>query len=205
MFLAGLELDLDRFNRSRKTALTFGALTVHAPLRVWPDRRAGLRLHGSRGDPVRLALGVAHAGVLPDRPAARDHARPGRSGSPRAGRCSPTLPRCFVLAVVAGAQSSDENPAQLVVELTVGVIGLAVYALVVLPRVARWGFARARSAARCALPRAARGDVVGGGARRRRRDRGHRRRVLRRARAQPARSRAKPADGAHRVRRRDDS
>src|SRR5919197_3333864 len=47
----------------------------------------------------------------------------------------------FVLALVAGSVESDHRPAAIVLDLALGLLALAAYCAVVLPRLARWAFA----------------------------------------------------------------
>lgn len=48
----------------------------------------------------------------------------------------------FVLALVVGSVASDDRPAVIVLRLVLGLVVLAVYCAVVLPRLGRWAFAR---------------------------------------------------------------
>ena len=139
MFLAGLELDLDRFNRSRRSALLFGAFTFTFPFAL------GLIVAPSFGymGAAAILFGSLWAShtlvsypIVQERGITRDPA----VGIAAGGTVITDTAALFVLAVVAGSTTSDEGTARLVIELTLGVIGLAVYALLVLPRIARWAF-----------------------------------------------------------------
>ena len=140
MFLAGVELDLDRFTRSRRSALIFGGLTFTLPFAcglivapIFGYTAAAAVLFGS--------LWASHTLVSYPIVQQRGITRNPAVGIAAGGTVITDTAALFVLAVVAGSSTSDENTAQLIVELTAGVIGLAVYALVILPRVARWAFA----------------------------------------------------------------
>lgn len=70
MFLAGLELDLDRFRADRSAALVFGALTFAVPFALG----ALLVLPFEYGVATALLFGslwASHARRVPDRPGAR--------------------------------------------------------------------------------------------------------------------------------------
>ena len=74
MFLAGLELDLDEFQANRRAAITFGAFTFTLPFVL------GIALvlpfgYGFATAMLRVALGLAHARRISDRPGTRPPAR----------------------------------------------------------------------------------------------------------------------------------
>ena len=73
MFLAGLELDLDEFQRNRRPALSFGALTFSIPFVLGIFARPSLWLRARGGSAVRGAMGIAHARGVSDRPGASPH------------------------------------------------------------------------------------------------------------------------------------
>jgi Kef-type K+ transport system membrane component KefB len=141
MFLAGLELDLDEFQRNRRPALTFGALTFTFPFVL------GLLLVLPFGYGLATALlygSLWASHTLVAYPIVQEHrlTRHRAVGMAAGGTVITDTLALFVLAVVVGSVASDDRPAMIVLRLVLGLVVLALYCAVVLPRVGRWVFAR---------------------------------------------------------------
>ncbi|HEX4746975.1 MAG TPA: cation:proton antiporter [Gaiellaceae bacterium] len=141
MFLAGLELDLDEFQRNRSPALTFGALTFTLPfvlglLLVLPFEYglATAALYGS--------LWASH--TLISYPIVQQHGltRHRAVGMASGGTVITDTLALFVLAVVVGSVESDDRPAAILVKLLLGLAVLAAYCAFVLPWIGRFALAR---------------------------------------------------------------
>lgn len=140
MFLAGMELDLDEFERDRKPALRFGALTFTLPFVL------GLLLvlpfgYGLATAALYGSLWASH--TLISYPIVQEHRlTQHRAVSMAAGGTVITDTLALsVLAIVVGSVESDEGSAEIVVRLMIGIAILAVYCAVVLPRIGRWSLA----------------------------------------------------------------
>jgi Kef-type K+ transport system membrane component KefB len=140
MFLAGLELDLDEFVRDRRPALTFGALTFSIPfvlglLLVLPFGYglAAALLYGS--------LWASH--TLVAYPIVQEHrlTRHRAVGMASGGTVITDTLALFVLAVVVGSVASDARPSVIFLRLLLGLVVLAAYCGLVLPRAGRWALA----------------------------------------------------------------
>jgi Kef-type K+ transport system membrane component KefB len=139
MFIAGIELDLDEFQRNRRPALRFGALTFTFPfvlglLLVLPFDYglATALLYGS--------LWASH--TLVSYPVVQEHrlTRHRAVGMAAGGTVITDTLSLFILALVVGSVESDDRPAAIVVELVLGLLVLAVFCALLLPRLARWSF-----------------------------------------------------------------
>ena len=141
MFLAGLELDLDEFQRNRKPALTFGALTFSLPFVL------GLLLvlpfgYGLATAALYGSLWASH--TLIAYPIVQEHklTRHRAVGMASGGTVITDTLALFVLAVVVGSVESDDRSAVILVKLLLGLVVLAVYCAFLLPRIGRWSLAR---------------------------------------------------------------
>jgi Kef-type K+ transport system membrane component KefB len=139
MFIAGIELDLDEFQRNRRPALRFGALTFTFPfvlglLLVLPFDYglATALLYGS--------LWASH--TLVSYPVVQEHrlTRHRAVGMAAGGTVITDTLSLFILALVVGSVESDDRPAAIVVELVLGLLVLAAFCALLLPRLARWSF-----------------------------------------------------------------
>ena len=140
MFLAGLELDLDEFQRNRRPALTFGALTFTFPfvlgfMLVLPFGYglATAALYGS--------LWASHTLVSYPIVQERKLTRHRAVGMAAGGTVITDTLALFVLAVVVGSVDTDARPARIVLLLVLGLAVLAVYCAILLPILGRWVFA----------------------------------------------------------------
>jgi Na+:H+ antiporter len=140
MFLAGLELDLDEFQANRRAALTFGAFTFAIPFALG----ALLVLPFGYGLATAMLFGSLWAShtlvaypIVQERGLLRDRA----VGVAGGGTVMTDTLALSVLAVVAGSVESDARPSVLLVEVVLGLIVLAAFCGIVLPRVTRWVFA----------------------------------------------------------------
>lgn len=140
MFLAGMELDLDEFERDRKPALRFGALTFTLPFVL------GLLLvlpfgYGLATAALYGSLWASH--TLISYPIVQEHRlTQHRAVSMAAGGTVITDTLALsVLAIVVGSVASDEGTGEIVVRLLIGIAILAIYCAVVLPRIGRWSLA----------------------------------------------------------------
>jgi Kef-type K+ transport system membrane component KefB len=140
MFIAGIELDLDEFQRDRRPALRFGALTFTIPFVL------GLLLALPFGFSVATAalygsLWASH--TLISYPIVQQHRlTQHRAVSMAAGGTVITDTLALsVLAIVVGSVNSDEGSVEIVVSLIIGMGILAAYCAFLLPRIGRWSLA----------------------------------------------------------------
>jgi Kef-type K+ transport system membrane component KefB len=140
MFLAGLELDLDEFQRNRKPALTFGALTFTLPFVL------GLLLvlpfgYGLATAALYGSLWASH--TLIAYPIVQEHklTRHRATGMASGGTVITDTLALFVLAVVVGSVESDDRSSVILVKLLLGLAVLAFYCAFLLPRIGRWALA----------------------------------------------------------------
>jgi len=140
MFLAGLELDLDEFQRNRKPALTFGALTFTLPFVL------GLLLvlpfgYGLATAALYGSLWASHTLIAYPIVQERRLTRHRAVGMASGGTVITDTLALFVLAVVVGSVESDDRSAVIVVKLVLGLAVLAVYCAFLLPRIGQWSLA----------------------------------------------------------------
>ena len=141
MFIAGLELDLDEFQRNRKPALTFGALTFSIPFVL------GLLLvlpfdYGLATAALYGSLWASHTLVAYPIVQERRLTRHRAVGMAAGGTVITDTLALFVLAVVVGSYESDERAGVILVKLLIGLVVLGVYCALVLPRIGRWTLGR---------------------------------------------------------------
>ena len=141
MFLAGLELDLDEFERNRRPALTFGALTFTIPFVL------GLLLvlpfgYGLATAALYGSLWASH--TLLAYPIVQEHrlTRHRAVGMATGGTVITDTLALFVLAVVVGSHDSDERPAVILLKLSIGLAFLVFYCAFPLRWIGAWAFAR---------------------------------------------------------------
>jgi Sodium/hydrogen exchanger family len=201
MFLAGLELDLDEFQAQPACRSDVRGVHVHDPVRAGRTPRAPVRLRARDRAALRLAVGVAHARRVSHRAGARALAR-SRGGRRRRwngddGHARPVGPRRR-RRVGRERRATGRPPDR------GGPRPGAARCLLRPPAPAGdpLGLRRRGPAPRRTLPVRPRRAHVRGARCGSSRHRGHRRRLLRRPGPESARSRAKPTDGADRVRRR---
>lgn len=138
MFMAGLELDLLLFRRYRNASMSFGVITFTCPFVL--GVLAGLALDYST--PTSVLLGsiwashtlvslaeVKQAGLMSDRAVAM---------TVSATALTDTLALIVLAVVTSGAV--DDPGGRPMVDLAIGLALLAVYAVVVLPKVGPWIF-----------------------------------------------------------------
>jgi Kef-type K+ transport system membrane component KefB len=140
MFLAGLELDLDEFQRNRRPALSFGALTFTIPFAL------GFLLvlpfgYGLATAALFGSLWASH--TLVSYPIVQEHGltRQRAVGMAAGGTVITDTLALFVLALVVGSVGADGSPSVIFLELLVGVAVLAGYC-VLLSRIGSWAFGR---------------------------------------------------------------
>jgi Kef-type K+ transport system membrane component KefB len=140
MFLAGLELDLDEFQKNRRGALTFGTFTFTLPF-VLGIAIAVAFGYGAATAMLFGSLWASH--TLVAYPIVREHGllRDRAVGIAGGGTVITDTLALSVLAVVAGSVASDSRPVILLLEVAVGLVVLALVCAFVLPRVTRWVFA----------------------------------------------------------------
>jgi len=146
MFLAGLELDLDDFQRNRKPALSFGALTFSIPFIL------GLLLvlpfgYGLATAALYGSLWASHTLVSYPIVQERRLTRHRAVGMAAGGTVITDTLALFVLAVVVGSVESDDRSGIILLKLVLGLVVLAVYCAVLLPRIGRWSLAHLGSGA----------------------------------------------------------
>jgi Kef-type K+ transport system membrane component KefB len=137
MFLAGLELDLDEFQRNRTPALRFGALTFSLPFVL------GLLLvlpfgYGLATAALYGSLWASHTLVAYPIVQERRLTRHRAVGMAAGGTVITDTLALFVLAVVVGSVESDDRSSVILVKLLLGLVVLGVYCAIVLPRLGRW-------------------------------------------------------------------
>jgi Kef-type K+ transport system membrane component KefB len=137
MFLAGLELDLDEFQRNRTPALRFGALTFSLPFVL------GLLLvlpfgYGLATAALYGSLWASHTLVAYPIVQERRLTRHRAVGMAAGGTVITDTLALFVLAVVVGSVESDDRSSVILVKLLFGLVVLGVYCAVLLPRIGRW-------------------------------------------------------------------
>ena len=140
MFLAGLELDLDEFEANRRAALTFGAFTFTIPFVLG----AALVLPFGYGAATAMLFGSLWAShTLVAYPIVQEHdlIRDRAVGVAGGGTVMTDTLALSVLAVVAGSVASDARPSVILLEVVIGLVVLAVFCVVLLPRITRWVFA----------------------------------------------------------------
>jgi len=140
MFLAGLELDLDEFAANRRAALTFGAFTFTLPFVLG----IALVLPFGYGAATAMLFGSLWAShTLVAYPIVQEHGllRDRAVGVAGGGTVITDTLALSVLAVVAGSVESDARPTVLLLDVVVGLVILAIFCALVLPRVTRWVFA----------------------------------------------------------------
>ncbi|MEX0848051.1 MAG: cation:proton antiporter [Ilumatobacteraceae bacterium] len=140
MFVAGLELDLAVFARFRKQAISFSMLTFIVPLVlgigagfiVDYDAKSALLL-GSLFASYTLVVypTVRNMGLASNRAVAV---------TVGATVITDTL-ALVVLAVVSGSTTGDASGIELLLQIALGLVLLAAYCFMVLPRIAMWFFA----------------------------------------------------------------
>ena len=140
MFLAGLELDLDEFQKNRRGALTFGVFTFTLPFVLGIAVAAG---HGY-GAATALLFGSLWAShTLVAYPIVQEHGllRNRAVGIAGGGTVMTDTLALSILAVVAGSVASDSRPAILLLEVAFGLVVLAAVCAFALPWMTRWVFA----------------------------------------------------------------
>jgi Kef-type K+ transport system membrane component KefB len=140
MFLAGLELDLDEFQANRRAALTFGAFTFTIPFVLG----TALVLPFGYGAATAILFGSLWAShTLVAYPIVQEHdlIRDRAVGVAGGGTVMTDTLALSVLAVVAGSVASDARPSVLLLKVFIGLVVLAVFCVVLLPRITRWVFA----------------------------------------------------------------
>jgi Kef-type K+ transport system membrane component KefB len=140
MFIAGLEIDLDEFQRNRKPALSFGALTFSIPFVLglllalaFDYSFSTAALYGS--------LWASHTLVSYPIVQERRLTRHRAVGMAAGGTVITDTFALFVLAVVVGSVGSDSRPGIILVELLLGLVVLVFYCAFLLPRIGRWSLA----------------------------------------------------------------
>jgi len=140
MFLAGLELDLDEFAANRRAALTFGAFTFTLPFVLG----IAVVLPFGYGAATAMLFGSLWAShTLVAYPIVQEHGllRERAVGVAGGGTVMTDTLALPVLAVVAGSVASDARPTVLLLEVALGLVVLAIFCALLLPRVTRWVFA----------------------------------------------------------------
>ncbi len=141
MFSAGLELDMKLFSRMKKAAITFALLSFALPFtlglvsaKVLAYGWAAAVLMGSNWGSHTL---VTYP-ILRNMGLARNRAVATVVGATAVTDTSALL----VLAAVAVSVKKAGGLGTQVIEIVIGLVGLGIWTLVVLPRIGRWFFAR---------------------------------------------------------------
>lgn len=138
MFMAGLELDLVLFARFRGAAIRFGIFTFLAPFLL--GVAAGVALDYSRASSILLGSIFASYTLvaLPEVKAAGLMGNRAAAIGVSATALTDTLALVILAVITSGA--ADEPSGSPIISLSVGLVVLAVYCFVVLPRLGRWIF-----------------------------------------------------------------
>jgi Kef-type K+ transport system membrane component KefB len=144
MFMAGVELDLNLFQRYRSVAITFGLITFTLPFlfNIGASIALGLSLMGAIlmgsvwASHTLVAYGdVRQAGLASNKAVAVT------VGATVITDTLSLIVLAVVSAIAGGGESGGEvNPAFIVVKLVLGLIVLVGYCLYLLPRLGRWFF-----------------------------------------------------------------
>jgi Kef-type K+ transport system membrane component KefB len=144
MFMAGVELDLNLFQRYRSVAITFGLITFTLPFlfNIGASIALGLSLMGAIlmgsvwASHTLVAYGdVRQAGLASNKAVAVT------VGATVITDTLSLIVLAVVSAIAGGGESGGEvNPAFIVVKLVLGLIVLVGYCLYLLPRFGRWFF-----------------------------------------------------------------
>ena len=131
---------LHDFQRNRTPALTFGALTFTLPFVL------GLLLvlpfgYGLATAALYGSLWASHTLIAYPIVQERKLTRHRAVGMASGGTVITDTLALFVLAVVVGSVESDDRSSVILVKLILGLVVLAVYCAVLLPRIGRWSLA----------------------------------------------------------------
>lgn len=139
IFLAGLQLDIDSFMRYRKISAGFGLLTAFIPLVLG----AGVALSLGIDATAAVLIGsfwasftlitypiVSHYGLTKNRAVA---------ATVGASSITDTI-SLVILAVIIGAETGDAGGIRLVLSVALGMVGVAVWCLLIYPVLARMFF-----------------------------------------------------------------
>lgn len=139
IFLAGLQLDIDSFIRYRKVSAGFALLTAFIPLMLG----AGVAFLLDIGTAAAILIGsfwasftlityptVNHYGLTKNRAVA---------AIVGASSITDTI-SLVILAVIIGTETGDSGGVQLVLDIGLGMVGLAVWCLIIYPFLARTFF-----------------------------------------------------------------
>lgn len=140
VFLAGLELDRETFNRFRSMSINFGLITsavsmvlgVAVCLSLGFDTRASILIGSFWASFTLIAYPVIDQYDLSKN----------RAGAAVIGASAVTdAVSLLILAVIAGLETGERSGFALVVSILVGLAVLALWCLIALPAIAKWFFA----------------------------------------------------------------
>lgn len=140
VFLAGLELDRETFNRFRSMSINFGLVTsaislvlgVAVCLSLGFDTRASILIGSFWASFTLIAYPVIEQYDLSKN----------RAGAAVIGASAVTdAVSLLILAVIAGLETGERSGLGLVVSILVGLAVLGLWCLIALPAIARWFFA----------------------------------------------------------------
>jgi len=143
MFMAGVELDLNLFQRYRSVAITFGLITFTLPFlfNIGASMALGLSVMGAIlmgsvwASHTLVAYGdVRQAGLASNKAVAVT------VGATVITDTLSLIVLAVVSAIAGGGESGNVNPAFIVIKLVLGLVVLVGYCLYLLPRFGRWFF-----------------------------------------------------------------
>lgn len=140
VFMAGLELDLKTFQRYQRASMSFGLITAAVPwilgtivaLAFDFEIRPAILIGSFWASFTLVSYSVVSQYKLTRVPSV--------AATVGASAITDTI-GLVALAVIVGAETGGSGGIRLAFEITAGLIGVVVYALVVLPAVVRWFFA----------------------------------------------------------------
>jgi Kef-type K+ transport system membrane component KefB len=139
MFVAGVELDLALLRVHRRAVLSFGAITFTIPMAL--GAIVGISMSWSAAASLLLGSLLASHTLL-TYPAVRGAglaSHPAVATAVGATVITDTA-SLVVLAAVSGTQVSGGSPSSIALQILVGLVVLAVFSLVLLPRLVRFAF-----------------------------------------------------------------
>jgi Kef-type K+ transport system membrane component KefB len=139
IFLAGMQLDIESFIRNRRLSFGFGLLTAFIPLVLGTAVAVALDIDFAAA--VLIGSFWASFTLITYPTISRFGLSRNRAVAATVGASSFTdTISLVILALVIGAETGDSSGARLVLSIALGLVLLAVWCFVVVPRIARWFF-----------------------------------------------------------------
>jgi Kef-type K+ transport system membrane component KefB len=139
IFLAGIQLDIESFIRNRRLSFGFGLLTAFIPLVLGTAVAVALDIDFAAA--VLIGSFWSSFTLITYPTISRFGLSRNRAVAATVGASSITdTISLVILALVIGAETGDSSGARLVLSIALGLVLLAVWCFVVVPRIARWFF-----------------------------------------------------------------